>query len=113
MTVKVADPLKINERLYKQISELLKDVEDRGEDITMRERVAALIAIGRVQTIFIALRKEHKDSPDAGATVRKYSGAFAAKNANARRAKNARAAAVAVAHDPDDDAIDDALADRD
>lgn len=108
MSVKVADPLRVNERLYKQISALLGDLEERGEDITMRERVAALIAIGRVQTIFAGLRRENQEDPNAGSAVRKYSGAFKAKDAASGRKKIARAAGPSLADEPDDDGDDDA-----
>jgi hypothetical protein len=73
----LADPLDINLRLYKQISELLTDLEqpEAGQRITMRERIAAIIAIGRIQTIFVGLRKENL-GVGSGSTVRKYAAAF-------------------------------------
>jgi hypothetical protein len=73
----MVDPLGVNTRLYKQISELLTDLEqpEAGQRITMRERIAAIIAIGRIQTIFVGLRKENP-GVGSGSTVRKYAAAF-------------------------------------
>ncbi|HEX8827325.1 MAG TPA: hypothetical protein VF778_04350 [Xanthobacteraceae bacterium] len=84
------DPLKINERLYKQVGELLTQLET-GKHVTMRERVQALVAIGRVQVIFMGLRKENADEPAAGSTVRKYATAFE-KNDPRGRKKASRSA---------------------
>jgi hypothetical protein len=81
-----ADPLQINARLYMQISELLNDLEGGGERITLRERIAALVAIGRIQTIFVGLRKEKGVyEPNAGSSVRKYSTAFSKDDASKRK----------------------------
>jgi hypothetical protein len=83
MTTKSNDPLNINDRLYKQLGILLdqleqKDDDDDGPRVTLKERIAALIAVGRIQTIFAGLRKlaSKQDDPDAGSSVRKYQGAF-------------------------------------
>jgi hypothetical protein len=83
-----ADPLQVNARLYMQISELLNQLEGSdGERITMRERIAALVAIGRIQVLFVGLRKEKGIyHPDAGSSVRKYSTAFT-KDDTGRRKK--------------------------
>lgn len=87
------DPLNINARLYKQLDLLLDQLETRddaddGPKITLKERIAALIAVGRIQTIFAGLRKKDPDDPDAGSSVRKYAGAF--KNEAGRGAKGGR-----------------------
>jgi hypothetical protein len=120
MTKQNADPLNVNARLYRQVSKLLDDLEappvkrGRGKDakeedaVTMRERIAALTAIARIQTIFIQLRAE--DNPDerrAGSAVRRYSGAF--KNAAGGRKTGGRSgpAAVAAAEPMGDDFPDD------
>ena len=80
-----ADPLQVNSRLYMQISELLSDLES-GTNVTLRERVAALVAIGRIQTIFVGLRKEKGVyEPNAGAAVRKYATAFTKDDASRRK----------------------------
>lgn len=79
------DPLQIHARLYKQVSMLLDDLEtmDDNDDedsvsITIRERIAALVAIGRLSQIFLALRKGSIDATGtAGSRVRKYATAFA------------------------------------
>ena len=118
------DPLDVNARLYKQISLLLDDLEappvkkkrklQPGEDpyeegITFRERLAALIAVGRLQMMFVGLRKEDRPNErNSGSAVRKYKAAF--ENADSRRKAVARAAAAAAA-DPfaDDDTGGDGL----
>lgn len=92
MAGKDLDPLRVNSRLYKQIAKVLDDLEHHSDELTMRDRIAALTAVARIQTVFVGLRKEHKDDDNAGSAVRKYAGAFAAKNASRRRAATARAA---------------------
>lgn len=106
-----SDPHNVNGRLYNQIAKLLDDLEQRdaNEKVTIKERIAALIAVARIQTIFMTLRREHADaSGTTGSTVRKYAGAFKA-DAGRRRAAAARAAAADTglddfADDDDDDA---------
>ena len=72
----VFDPEQVNIRLYKQVSALLKQLEDK-KTITLRERIAALMAIGRLQQLFANMRKgEFSDPSRSGATVRKYQSAF-------------------------------------
>lgn len=94
------DPLSINRRLYNQVSELLRQLEE-DKNVSLKERYMALITIGRIQTIFVALRKEKIDEPARGATVRKYAAAFKAHDAS-RRAQLARSAAAAdSAAEPD------------
>lgn len=104
------DPLAINSRLYKQIGRLLDDLEaaDVKETLDIKERIAALIAIGRIQTIFVALRKEDfGGSARSGASVRKYSRAFSKKDAGGGRATSKRARAGAAAELASDDFGDD------
>lgn len=100
MTKAAVDPLNVNIRLYKQLSQLLDDLDNDG-DITTRERIAALTAIARIQIAFMALRKESKDDPNAGSAVRKYAGAFE-KNASRRNKKRAGSAAA----EPEPDAFE-------
>jgi hypothetical protein len=83
------DPLKVNERLYRQCAKVLDELENKKNEITWRERIAGLIAVGRVQTIFMNLRREHLDEPTAGGKVRKYADAFKAHDARGR-ARSAR-----------------------
>jgi hypothetical protein len=75
------DPLNIKDRLYQQIGRLLDDLEaaDRNEIMTQPQRVSALIAVGRVLTIFAALRKGDYDYGNAGSKIREYAAAFGAK----------------------------------
>jgi hypothetical protein len=78
-----SDPLKINERLYKQIGKLLDDLEsqDRDEVMTTPQRISALIAVGRILTIFASLKKQDYDYGNTGSAVRKYAAAFARPDA--------------------------------
>lgn len=100
------DPLSINVRLYHQVSEMLTQLEN-SPNITLKERIAALIAIGRIQVIFTALRKEKIDDGSSGSSVRKYATAF--KTHDARRRK-----AIAGSAEPEpepDPTIDDLIGD--
>lgn len=83
------DPKQIGPRLYNQVSALLTQLET-GEHITLKERVQALVAIGRLQQIFLALRKGQPDDERAGSTVKKYATAFSAADAAGRRKAAAR-----------------------
>ena len=102
--MKNLDPLQVNDRLYRQVARLLDMIEtDPGVDYN--DIIKGLIAIGRVQTIFVALRKENRDEPDSGSAVRKYAAAF--KNAGRRRKARTRpdtddALAAALGSDDDD-----------
>jgi hypothetical protein len=79
----VGDPLDVNARLYRQIARLLDDLEsaDRDGMMTMPQRIAALIAVGRVQIMFANLRKNAFNDGSVGSAVRKYSAAFARPHA--------------------------------
>lgn len=77
-----SDPLQVNARLYRQIARLLDQLEEADKDITMPQRINALIAVGRIQIMFATLRKREQDDPrTAGSTVRRYSAAFQSTNA--------------------------------
>lgn len=94
-----ADPLNLAGRLYQQIDSLLLELENpEGHvKITLKERIAALIAVGRLQVAFVALRKEKVGEDEhAGASVRKYASAFA-------DAAGRRAARAGSAPDPEPD----------
>lgn len=71
------DPLDLTGRLYKQLGKLLDDMEaaDRDEKMTMPQRISALIAVGRVQKMFLDLRKGDLNA-GAGSTVSRYAAAF-------------------------------------
>jgi hypothetical protein len=101
------DPLGVNVRLYNQISEILHHLET-DERVTLKERIAALIAIGRIQIMFMGMRKEKIHDASAGSSVRKYSKAFKAHDARGRKAIAGRAEAERTA---DDDIIRDAIND--
>jgi hypothetical protein len=82
------DPEDVNKRLYMQVSALLTQLEERESraKITMRERIAALIAVGRLQQVFAALRKANPHDPNRGSQVRKYASAFEPDAARRRKA---------------------------
>jgi hypothetical protein len=109
-----ADPLNLNARLYAQVGKLLDDLEaeDVKNPIGIKERVSVLIAVGRLQTIFVGLRKENFNGATrgSGSAVRKYSTAFAKANAGGRRATGKRAATATAnfGRDPFADDADDA-----
>jgi hypothetical protein len=100
-TKKTNDPKSINSRLYNQVAVLLDQLEAPvidGPKITLKERITALIAIGRLQVMFVGLRKEKADEPERGSSVRKYAEAFAANDA--RRGKD-RGGPAPAADEPD------------
>lgn len=86
----VFDPEQVNQRLYRQISVLLRQLEDDDPEegmITIRERIAGLIAIGRIQQLFITMRKATGDV-GAGSTVQKFAAAFTTPDAIGGGAKD-------------------------
>lgn len=99
---KTGDPLNINSRLYGQIGKLLDDLEadDRDDKMTTPQRISALIAVGRILTIFAALKKQDYDYGNTGSAVRKYAAAFARPDATGGR-KNAPRSAQPVEFDSD------------
>ena len=116
MTKHNVDPLNVNARLYKQVSKLLDDLDAppikkkvgtgkaakvvEEDAVSMRERIAALTAIARIQIGFITLRAEDQsDERTSGSAVRKYATAF--KDAG-RRGTPRRAAAAAEPLGDDD-----------
>ena len=80
------DPLDLNWRLYKQLGKLLDDMEaaDRDDKMSMPQRISALIAVGRVQKMFIDLRKGDLNA-GAGSAVSKYAAAFQTPHATSGR----------------------------
>jgi hypothetical protein len=100
------DPLDINGRLYKQIGRLIDDLEsaDRDEIMTTPQRISALIAVGRILTIFAALKKSDYDYGNSGSAVRKYAAAFARPDAASGRKAGSRSSnIVEFDRDGDDD----------
>jgi hypothetical protein len=105
---KPLDPLDVNGRLYRQIGALLDQLES-AENLGVRDRIAALVAIGRIQTMFVGLRKENKDDrSEAGSAVRKFKTAFTA-SPGARKPKRGSGPTLAKteSYDTDDDDIDE------
>ena len=105
---KTADPLNINARLYKQLGKLLDDMEraDRDDTMTFPQRISALIAVGRVQKIFVDLKKGDFNDGFAGSTIRKYATAFASPHAARSRKTGGRASSVVQFDSGDGDGDD-------
>ena len=95
----------INGRLIRQVARVLDDLEDRNLPIGPKERIMALLAIGRLQMLFVALRKRGGDSDNAGSSVRKYSKAFKTHASGGRKGA-ARPVAEELADLDDDDDTD-------
>jgi hypothetical protein len=91
----VLDPLNVNGRLYEACSKVLDEIKS-DRDLTVRDRIAAITAVGRVQVMFMGLRKESGNDADAGSAVRKYAKAF---DATGKRKEGTRPSPAA-----DDDA---------
>ena len=100
MTARPLDPLNVNGMLYQQMSYLLDQIET-DPAITFRERLAAVIAIGRIQVMFVSMRKENSDDGSSGSAVRKYATAF--QNAGRGRKKVARSPTPAITDQSDND----------
>ena len=88
------------------LRERIEEALSKETPITTRERIAALVAIARIQSVFVALRRESNEPGERGAAVRRYAEAFKRPAGNAaRRGKGSTRASSA--------AIDAALADTD
>lgn len=77
-------------RLHRQVAALLDQLEDKANqsEITIPQRINALIAVGRILTIFATLRRakdRERDNANSGSKVSKFADAFA-QNAARRRA---------------------------
>lgn len=95
------DPHDINVRLARQVSILLEQLE-QGDHVTIKDRFQALMAIARIQYVFVGLRKEKLDEPAAGTSVRRYQAAFT-KNDPRGRKKAARTTVAAARAEPEPD----------
>jgi hypothetical protein len=107
MAAKDSDPLSVNARLYAQIARLLDDMEaaDRDDKMTMPQRINALIAVGRIQIMFSALRKAMNNDPiNAGEAVRKYAAAFDKPKPNAARGRKTHPRLAAYQRELENDA---------
>jgi hypothetical protein len=100
------DPLNVNARLYGQLGRLLDEMEKWDEEITIPQRINALIAVGRIQVMFMGLRKESNDPGREGRSVRKYAAAFR-QNATRRGAPNPGRSGPGPDDDPGFDPEDD------
>jgi len=106
--VRALDPLNVNERIYRQLALVLDELEKKKSPITFSQRLTAIVYIGRMQTMFMGLRKEHRDEPTAGSAVRKYADAFKAHDARGRTKDTGPAVDNWDAPDVGDDDADDA-----
>lgn len=108
LTPGINDPTSTNARLARQVDVLLTRLETE-EHITIKEHYMTVLAICRMQTIFMALRKERPpdDYTRAGSSVRKYAPAFQTHDVGGR------ASTAGPAADELDTVIDDLLGDRD
>ena len=108
---KPVDRLNVNARLYNQIAKLLDDLEeqDAEDPLDIKVRIAALIAIGHIQKMFMDLRKENLDGDPtrAGSAVRKYSRAFKTDVAGGGAKDTRRPRRAAAEQLPEPDFIDD------
>lgn len=80
-----SDPKNLNGRLYDAMSRLL----DTFDDMTVREQVATVSAIARIQMTWIKIRENANATANSGTTVKRYEKAFAA-NATRKRKPLAR-----------------------
>lgn len=81
------DPLNLTPRMYAQVGKLLDQLEaqDVLEDgVTVPQRIAALIATGRIMKMMQDLRKGSLDV-GAGTSIDKYTAAFQTTDAIGRR----------------------------
>jgi hypothetical protein len=74
------DPKNVTGRLYDAVSKLL----DGFDDMTVREQVAAVSAIARIQTLFPQIR-ETSGVSKRGSTVRQYEQAFKTNASGGRK----------------------------
>ena len=95
------DPHNINPRLQEWISELI----EKRDDMSVREEIAAIAAIGRLQVLFIKLREEGGGGVATGTEVKRFEQYFKT-NAKSRRkgvAGKSTAAVAALEHDDESD----------
>ena len=90
------DPKNLNGRLYDAMSTLL----DNFEEMSVREQVATIAAIARIQVMLIKIREDNFDPATSGTAVKRYEKAFAA---NATRRRKAVIGAAAALEDLSDD----------
>ena len=101
------DPHNINPRLQEWISELI----EKRDDMSVREEIAAIAAIGRLQVLFIKLREEGGGGVSTGTAVKQFERFFkdnATRASIAHKRKGAaRRSSAAIAElgydEPDDE----------
>jgi len=88
MTKRENPDLKLESRLRNQVNLLLDDLEKQTIEVTVPQRLNALIAVGRLLGIFSQLRARSAKLDDpgrAGSAVRAYTEAFQISDASRRR----------------------------
>lgn len=86
--------LKTESLMRERVEEAMM-IEAEAKTISLRERITALVAIGRIQMMFGILQgRDESDAEFAGSAVRKYATTFT-KNDAGRRARNTRPRAPA------------------
>ena len=96
----------ISARLKKRMVHLLDMLEKHADSFTIPQEISAMIALGRLQVMFVALRKEDRSDGRSGSAIRKYSTAFAKKNAAGRGKSGIGLATAELADALADDAED-------
>jgi len=96
------DPKNVNGRLYDAMAKLL----DNFDEMSVREQVATIVAIARIQTIFLKLRDVEGASGTSGSAVKRYEKAFQANATRKRKSGSGQsdAATVYTLHEDDSDA---------
>jgi hypothetical protein len=94
------DPHNINPRLQAWLSELI----EARDEMSLTEQIRAISAIGRIQAIYVGLRKEAGGGYATGTEVKRFAKAFEqnAKGGRKSYARSSSAAVAALAYDDDD-----------
>ena len=75
------DPHNVTPRLQQWISELI----EKRDNMSVREEIAAIAAIGRLQVMFVTLREEQGGGVATGTEVKRFAKAFAANADRGRK----------------------------
>ena len=98
-----ADPYNIHPRLEKLIGDLLTEYEKDHKMFTTQDKLRVVQYVGMYLTRRAALIKGTDEPAPTGSAVRKYSGAFQTKTANAGGGRKASARPKPkLVHDADD-----------
>lgn len=92
-------------RRYIRLQEAMEILLDRFDDMDVREQVATISAIARIEIALIKIGESGYVTGASGATVKRYEKAFAA-NAASKRESIAGSAALLSSVDSDDDELE-------